>query len=78
MEDFMCASLLSAAQREGARAVIGQYVPSEKNAVVSDLYPRLRFKASSADGREYVFSLTDRPIPACQFIRDESTGEKKA
>jgi FkbH-like protein len=78
MEDFMCASLLSAAQREGARAVIGQYIPSEKNAVVSNLYPRLRFEVASADRREYAFSLTDRPIPACTFIRDESTGEKTA
>ena len=72
MEDFMCASLLSAAQQEGAQAVVGEYIPSEKNAVVSGLYARLGFEASSADGREYVFALADHPIIACEFIRDES------
>jgi len=78
MEDFICACLLSAAQREGARTVVGEYIPTEKNAVVSDLYPRLGFEACSVEGRQYVFSLADRPILACQFIRDESTKENQA
>ena len=78
MEDFMCACLLSAAQREGAQAVIGEYVPSEKNAVVSGLYARLGFEASPADRRQYVFTLADRPTFACKFIRDESIRESLA
>jgi predicted enzyme involved in methoxymalonyl-ACP biosynthesis len=78
MEDFICACLLSAAQREGARAVVGEYIPTEKNAVVSDLYPRLGFEVRPIDGRQYVFSLADRPILACQFIRDESNKENPA
>ena len=78
MEDFMCACLLSAAQREGAQAVIGEYVPSEKNAVVSGLYARLGFEASPADPRQYVFTLADRPTFACKFIRDESIRESLA
>jgi FkbH-like protein len=72
MEDFMCACLLAAAQHEGVQAVVGQYIPSEKNAVVSGLYPRLGFEASSAERQEYVFTLAGHPIPACQFVRDES------
>jgi FkbH-like protein len=78
MEDFMCFCLLSAAKHEGAAAVLGQYIPSEKNAVVSSLYPRLQFEAAAGDRREYVFSLTDRPIPVCPFIRDQSPREKTA
>ncbi len=78
MEDFMCACLLSAAQQGGTNSVIGEYIPSEKNAVVSGLYSRLGFEASSADRREYVFSLADRPIRACPFIRDESMKEEPA
>jgi FkbH-like protein len=79
MEDFMCACLLSAARQEGALAVVGEYIPSEKNAVVSGLYARLGFEASSAaDRREYVFALADRPTFACKFIRDESIRESLA
>jgi FkbH-like protein len=78
MEDFICACLLSAAQEGGASSVVGEYIPSEKNALVSDLYSRLGFEASSADRREYVFSLADRPIRACPFIRDESMKEEPA
>jgi FkbH-like protein len=75
MEDFMCARLLSAAQREGATAVVGEFIPTEKNAVVSGLYGRLGFEACPADHRAYVFSLVDRPIRDCRFIRDESMKE---
>ncbi len=58
--------------------MVGQYIPSEKNAVVSDLYLRLGFEASSAKQGEFVFLLADRPIPACQFVRDESMREEPA
>jgi FkbH-like protein len=72
MEDFMCACLLSAARGEGATAVVGQYIPTEKNAVVKSLYPRMGFAARSGSDREFVFSLQDCPILACEVIRDES------
>jgi FkbH-like protein len=75
MEDYMCACLLSAAQQGGTKLVVGEYVPSDKNGVVSGLYSRLGFEASSADRREYVFSLADRPIRTCKFMRDESMRE---
>ena len=71
----MAACLLSAARAEGATAVVGQYVPSEKNALVSGLYRRIGFEACPAGEGEYVFSLADRPIPTCEFIRDESNKE---
>ncbi len=69
MEDFMCQVLLSAAKGDGAATVVGQYLPTEKNGLVSDLYPRLGFDAKLGDGREYVFPLQDRPIQSCNFIR---------
>ena len=72
MEDFMCACLMSAAQREGATAVVGEYIPTEKNAVVSGLYPQMGFEARPENAREYVFSLRDCPIRGCEFICDES------
>jgi FkbH-like protein len=39
-----CLNLLaSAAQQHGAKRLIGQYRPTEKNSMVRDLYPRLGF-----------------------------------
>jgi FkbH-like protein len=39
-----CLNLLAtAAQQHGAKRLIGQYRPTEKNSMVSDLYPRLGF-----------------------------------
>ena len=76
MEDFMGACLLSAARDEGAAAVVGEYVPSEKNVLVRDLYRRIGFEPRPGGDREYIFSLADRPIRACEFIRDESMKEE--
>jgi FkbH-like protein len=78
MEDFMAACLLSAASQEGARTVVGEYIPTEKNAVVSGLYRRLGFDSATANGQEYVLSLADHPIRTCQFIHDESMKESQA
>jgi predicted enzyme involved in methoxymalonyl-ACP biosynthesis len=72
MEDFMCRVLLSAAQSEGAVAVIGEYVCTEKNVVVRDLYPRMGFELRPGTGAEYIFFLRDRPILSCEFIGDET------
>ena len=72
MEDFMCACLLSAACEEGATAVVGQYIPTEKNAVVESLYPQMGFAAHPESAQKYVFSLRDCPIHVCAFIHDES------
>jgi FkbH-like protein len=73
MEEFMCASLLSAAQREGASNVVGEYLPSEKNAVVSGLYPRMGFEALPESEHRFVYSLRGSTIRGCEFIRDAST-----
>jgi FkbH-like protein len=72
MERFMCACLLTAAKRDGARAVGGEYISSEKNAVVGDLYPRMGFQQCPKVKQLYEFSLLEWPIPVCEFIRDDS------
>jgi FkbH-like protein len=76
MEQFMAACLLSAAKREGAAEVVGQYVPSERNSLVADLYPRLGFEASAENSpgcaATYVFALQGGQIRRCEFIRDGS------
>ena len=69
MEDVMCQALLAAAKNEGAAAVAGQYIPTEKNALVNGLFPRLGFDVLPGDGQEFVFPVQQRPIPLCEFIR---------
>ena len=42
-EQFMLRGLLGMAKARGARGLIGEYVPTAKNGVVAELYPRLGF-----------------------------------
>jgi FkbH-like protein len=72
VEEFMSQCLLSAARAEGATTVSGEYIPTEKNALVSDFYSRMGFESQVGPERRYVFSMACSPIPACTFIRDES------
>jgi FkbH-like protein len=50
MEDFMVNAMFDTARREGFASVEGEYMPTEKNAGVSDLYARMGF-APVGDGR---------------------------
>lgn len=49
MEEFICNDIVEVAMRLGCRTVIGRYVPSTKNKLVSELYPRLGFSLVSND-----------------------------
>ncbi len=52
MEEAVLAQIAGAAQRGGATALIGRYIPSAKNKMVADHYPKLGFVpvTSAADG----------------------------
>lgn len=81
LEDFMLSVLLSAAQERGAVEVLAEYVPTEKNHLVRDLYPRLGFTTTSENGYRYAVNAAERPLPSCPFIRsrdDEIRGERRA
>ena len=69
MEDYMAGVLLRAAQAEGAAAVCGEYVPTEKNALVADLYPRLGFEPVPGQPSQFVFDVRRQLPPACAFIQ---------
>jgi FkbH-like protein len=70
MEEFMIANLLSVARDAGVGTVAGQYVATDRNALVSDLYPRMGFEPQADAPGQYVFSLARSAIRACEFIRD--------
>ncbi|MBN1394023.1 MAG: HAD family hydrolase [Pirellulales bacterium] len=71
MEEFMSACLLSAAKKEGASLVVGEFIPTARNSLVADLYPRLGFMPRAGNEREYEFSLLEREISPCGFISDK-------
>ena len=50
MEEFIVNAIVDTARKNGFARVIGEYIPTPKNAMVSDVYSRLGFKAEG-DGR---------------------------
>jgi FkbH-like protein len=61
VEDAILADVAARARALGASRLIGEYVPTAKNALVRDLYPRLGFKEDGSDGTSvrYVLPLDD-------------------
>ncbi len=43
VEQFICNALVLEAQVRGLKRVVGEYLPTEKNKLVADLYPKLGF-----------------------------------
>lgn len=50
-EAFILGALAQLARRDGATALLGEYIATARNAVVADLYARLGFVRISEDGR---------------------------
>jgi FkbH-like protein len=75
MEELMCGTLADEAHARGLERVVGRYLPTEKNAMVADLYPRLGFKDTGRSSRpgetvwEYV--LVQQPRITCPSIHVE-------
>jgi len=57
-EQFMLLGLERLGRELGAVALLGEYLPTSRNAVVADLYLRLGFVPVSADGRWWRRELT--------------------
>jgi predicted enzyme involved in methoxymalonyl-ACP biosynthesis len=72
VEDAIMADLAKQARALGASRLIGEYLPTAKNELVSNLYPRLGFAEKSRDGGcvRYELLLDDPPAAAgIDFIR---------
>jgi FkbH-like protein len=76
MEDFMFYVLHSAARREGASQIVGEYLATEKNALVAELYPRLGFAAHAGGPSLYAFDSAARDAVAPLFIRGRPIGDE--
>lgn len=75
VEEFMVGVMMQAALDRGLDRVVGRYLPTAKNALVKDLYPRLGFtpiEGSGAPGETaWEYRLDLRPVLANRFIRVE-------
>ncbi len=70
-EEFSLKTLLEAAQELGYRKVVGEYIPTKKNALVAELYDRLGFSRtdSGKDGAvEYHLEISDDLAPPVTHI----------
>jgi FkbH-like protein len=66
VEEAILADLAVRARAIGARRLVGEYIPSAKNALVRDLYPRLGFDEVGRNGVNvlYALPLADARPPA--------------
>jgi len=79
VEEFTLDIVIEIARRHGCGRVIGEYRPTPKNKLVSDLYPKLGFTLDSDEQNKKLFRLNvdgysrpaDLPIVANFFQLDE-------
>ncbi len=83
LEELMLASLYRFAKKTGSEKIIGEYIPTEKNALVSHFYEKQGFmKKSPADvnvinfNNTGVSSYSERTVPARESKAEEFTCEK--
>jgi len=57
VEDTILADIAANARALGARRLIGEYVPTAKNALVRELYPRLGFAEIGRNGASVLYAL---------------------
>ena len=64
MEDFTLSRMVDAARKRGYRRIVGEYLPTAKNAMVAQHYPSLGFTPLDSDNRRWALDVegyTPRP-----------------
>jgi FkbH-like protein len=56
MEDFTLSTIVDYARKHGYKRIVGEYIPTAKNQMVSDHYTKLGFKPA-AGSQEYLYEL---------------------
>jgi FkbH-like protein len=67
LEDFMASELFSAARAEGAKSIVGEYVPSVKNNLVTNMYSDLGFQSCETQNH-FILHLAETDVYQCGFI----------
>jgi len=70
VEAFMFRDLLQSARAVGATTIEARYIPTAKNALVSQLLPGFGFVAIHGTD-SYVLDLATAPLPECRYVQAE-------
>jgi FkbH-like protein len=62
VEQALAAYLVEHARRLGCREILGEYLPTKKNAMVRGLYPTLGFTPVDQEGRWFVLNLGNATV----------------
>lgn len=72
VEDTLLALLGQRARAAGASRLVGEYVPSKRNAMVADFYARRGFAALDGDGRRWSWDFTAQgDLPTSDLVKIE-------
>ncbi|WP_160116593.1 HAD family hydrolase [Ruegeria sp. AU67] len=77
LEDVIAYEIAQIAARRGVQHIRGIYIPTDRNGMVADLYPRLGFTAARAL-EEGLFDATPSSFTSIQPITVEYADQKKA
>ncbi len=75
VEEFFAAELLDRAARQGFARILGEYIPTKKNALVSELYDRMGYRRVEVlpDGTvRYELDVEDATRPVTYLVARES------
>lgn len=82
MEEFMLRETARRAVRLGYTKMLGQFIPTAKNQLVADLFPKLGFEKLSpiaADGSSwYAFDLQSSALPATRVVGNQDDAAASA
>jgi FkbH-like protein len=72
-EEFILRELIAIARLRGANALVGEYLPTEKNGIVANLYQRLGFASASTDQQWWRLDLDQPREPPATYIAKASS-----
>ena len=79
VEEACLAHLVATARQDGARELVGKYIPSPKNGMVADHYRRLGFSSSAAvEGMSlWRLALDDFSAPSLEMTVEDGVLKKE-
>jgi FkbH-like protein len=72
VEEFIRNNLVAIARAKGAHTLRGEYLPTEKNAMVSGLYEKLGFTRTDADPAQFDLRV-DTAVPLPTFVQPDTS-----
>ncbi len=78
VEEFICNEIVSLGKQIGCKKIIGKYIPTKKNRLVSHLYERLHFEMIKEEkGTTFWVLKLDKNTPTYQTFIKKPSEEKK-